>query len=59
MQSRLLQQRVRLQKKLPDLRKALDTVILLLSKQARVARRPHVRESSALCVIPPPPAGEL
>ena len=34
-QSRLLQQRVRLQKKLPELRKALDTVLLLLSKQVR------------------------
>ena len=34
-QSRLLQQRVRLQKKLPEVKKALDTVTLLLSKQVR------------------------
>jgi len=39
-QSRLLQQRVRLQKKLPELKKALDTVLMLLSKQARLARDP-------------------
>ena len=43
-QSRLLQQRVRLQKKLPDLKKALDTVILLLSKQARGAALPRSLE---------------
>jgi hypothetical protein len=38
-QSRLLQQRVRLQKKLPEVKKALDTVTLLLGKQARAACR--------------------
>jgi hypothetical protein len=39
-QSRLLQQRTRLQVKLPELKKALDMVTLLLEKQARRARRP-------------------
>ena len=37
-QSRLLQQRVRLQKQLPERRKALDTVLMLRAKQARPAR---------------------
>jgi hypothetical protein len=46
-QSRLLQQRVRLQKKLPEVKKALDTVTLLLGKQARAARAAAQRRARA------------
>jgi hypothetical protein len=59
LQSRLLQQRVRLQKKLPEVKKALDTVTLLLSKQVRgcsLSRSPNSRRYVA-DTRPPPTAG--